>query len=140
MVARTTGPVSETELPTALLLDRVRMMVWVLFVATAGFTLGEVLLRPGENGVVSGVHAALLVGLAALLLPLRRPLPPQLIIAVGLAAATVAAVASAAVAVATGTANTAAFVFVALSMGTAAMVPWGPGPQLGVASILTGLY
>ena len=44
------------------------------------------------------------------------------------------------IAVATGTASTASFVFVALSMGAAAMVPWGMWPQLIVSVLFAVLY
>jgi PAS domain S-box-containing protein len=114
----------------------------LLLVATAGFALAELLFYPGEKPSVSLIHGLSLSVLALLRCGIRRSRTEnsRSTIPLGLAAIGVAALTSAGIAVATGTASTASFVFVALSMGAAAMVPWGMWPQLIVSVLFAVLY
>jgi PAS domain S-box-containing protein len=75
-----------------------------------------------------------------LVICLRQGLPRSAVVIVGVTALMAAATTSATVAVFTHTATTASFIFVALSMGAAAILPWGMWPQLLLASGLMVIY
>jgi PAS domain S-box-containing protein len=119
---------------------RVRAAAWLLVVSLAGFALAELIARPGENPAVSAVHAVAL-GILSLLLSLgyRSTSQPVLVFA-ALCGLLTAAATGAAVSMLTGDANSASFVFVALAMGSAALLPWGWRPQLVLGGILLPLF
>jgi len=122
------------------LLARARAAGWLLFTALASFAVVEVVARPGENPAVTAVHLLGLGALSLLLLPLYRSRSPHAITLAGVCAVLVCALVSGAVAILTGDANTSSFIFVALGMGSAALVPWGLRPQALVVASLALLY
>lgn len=123
-----------------LLLARTRAGGWLLFLALAGFALVEVVARPGENPAVTGVHLIGLGIIAVLMIPLYRARTSLTVLVGGVVTVLVCALVSAAVAALTGDANTSSFIYVALAMGGAALVPWGLYPQTAVAGSLALLY
>jgi PAS domain S-box-containing protein len=122
------------------LTERVRRAIWIMFVATSGFAVGELALRPGEKPLVTLVHVLYLTSLGLLLVGLRGAPPRRRVISSGVASIVLSGLTSASIAIATGSAATASFVFVALSIGAAAIVPWGAAVQLLAVSILGFIY
>ncbi len=119
---------------------RVRVAGWLLTGCLAAFAVAELVARPGEKPVVSAVHCIALGFLLLLLIGSYRVRSRRGLTINGLLGLTAAAATASAVSVVTGDANTASFVFVALAMGSAALLPWGYLPQLVLGAILLPLY
>jgi len=135
------GPAKgETELWNQSLTDRVRLMVWILLATTISIAVGEVILRPGKNPLVTSAHAFCVLVLCLLVLVLGSLRSRRAIVFCGFLAFAVAALTSSIVAGLTRDATTTSFLFVALSMGTAAFLPWGGPPQLLIGLTLTLLF
>ncbi len=123
------------------LVARARTAGWLLIVALSGFAIAELIVRPGEKPPVTAAHLVGLGFLSALMVPLyRRNSTRAVWVAAAVAAVMTAALVSAAVAAFTGDANTSSFIFVALAMGSAALVPWGIRPQTIIALTLAVLF
>lgn len=119
---------------------RARAAAWLLIAALSGFALAEVIVRPGANPAVSAIHLLGLGLLGVFMIPLYRNTQRTTLVAVAVAAVMTCAAVSAMVAALTGDANTSSFIFVALAMGSAALVPWGSRPQACVAVGLAVLF
>lgn len=123
-----------------LLAERVRGAIWTLLIATAALAIGELIARLSGNGWISVAQFLCVGALAFLLRGARRATSRRQVIVLGLAALVVSCATSAAVGVLNGTSATSRFVFVALSMGAASLVPWGAATQCVVVLILTVIY
>ncbi|GIW44066.1 MAG: hypothetical protein KatS3mg077_1348 [Candidatus Binatia bacterium] len=119
---------------------RVRAAGGLLFVALASFAVVEVVARPGENPGVTAVHLLGLGILSALMVPLYRKTSDTILQAATVAALLTCALVSVGVAALTADANSSSFVFVALAMGSAALLPWGPKPQAIFVAFLAVLF
>lgn len=119
---------------------RARTAAWLLIFALSGFAAAELIVRPGENPAVSATHSLGLGLLIALTVPLYRNVARRTLIALALTSVMTTAGVSAVVAAFTGDANTSSFIFVALAMGSAALLPWGIRPQALLAVGLAFLF
>lgn len=119
---------------------RVQVAGWLLFASLASFAVAEVLVRPGENPAVTATHLVALGILGLLLLPAYHSTTNRTLAVAAVLALAVTAGTASVVAILTGDANTASFVFVALAMGSAALLPWGPAPQLAFSVFLALLF
>ncbi|GBD25554.1 Autoinducer 2 sensor kinase/phosphatase LuxQ [bacterium HR30] len=126
--------------PLDWLVVRARTAAWLLIFTLLAFAVVELVVRPGENPAVSATHILGLGLLIALTVPLYRNVARRTLVAVALAGVMTTAAVSAAVAALTGDANTSSFIFVALAMGSAALLPWGARPQALIALGLAFLF
>ncbi len=92
--------------------------------------LSELILRPGENPLVSLLQLCNMAGLATLSYALSRCRTRRHLIATTLAAQVLCTATSVGVALATARVTTSLLVLVSLTMGTAAFIPWGWQAQL----------
>jgi len=129
---------SERQEDTQLLIDRVRVGLWIIVGCNVAFAIGDLHFNWAEAAPLLVLKVAQIAAVAAALLVLRL----RQTRAVGIAAALLAVTASAAMAAASGVvtreiASTAVFC-VTGNMIAAGLLPWGVGPQLATATI-TGL-
>lgn len=113
---------------------------WLLFTSTAAIALAEVVVRPGENLAVSATHLMALGLLGLLLILSYRVTISWGLVLLALSALALTAAEASLVWILTGDATTASFVFVALAMGSAALLPWGTAPQVTLTAFLAILF
>jgi len=123
-----------------LLLDRVRAGVWTLILATAVLAVGELVLYPLERPLLSVAQWLSLLVLTGLLVQLRQATTQRAVLRVAVLSVTTACLTSAAIGVVMRTPSTSRFMFVAISMGAASLIPWGSGVQCIVVTILALTY
>jgi PAS domain S-box-containing protein len=121
-----------------LLVERVRRAIWIIVVSTGFLALGELIFRFGENPAISAAQIVCVLALLALLLVLPRLRERRAQTAAALVATAISATTSATIAVISGRSTTSLIVFVGLSMGAAAFVPWGGWAQL-LAVLMLGV-
>jgi len=131
---------SPHEPDTSFLRERAHIAIAFVAVGTIGIAAIELYLRSGEMPLISLLHGIDLVGLGLILLYLRKPRQRSLVLSLMMAGLLTQALASGAIAVITGTTTTSMLVFVALSMGAAALLPWRWQEQLLAVVLLGVIY
>ncbi|HVN87253.1 MAG TPA: ATP-binding protein [Candidatus Binatia bacterium] len=122
------------------LLQRVRLGIRTLIVATVILAAGEVIIRSPLEVTLLAVQSSCLLSLFILLWAVRQGVGRRGAIALGVAAMAVAAATSLSAAAVTGNWATPRFVFVAISMGAASLIPWGRATQTLVVAMLGLAY
>ncbi len=120
-----------------LLLDRIRLGLWLVLIGVAAVFVGEIALRGGARPLVSLVQASNAVVVALALRLLSHPAQPTFNLCVGFVAWLATVVAAGAVGIAAHDATTPVVLLVGLTLASATLVPWSPWWQfLAVLSVI----
>ncbi|HEY0300346.1 MAG TPA: sensor histidine kinase [Rhizomicrobium sp.] len=118
-----------------LLLDRIRLGLWLVLAGVAAVFIGELILSGGTRPWVNIFQAGNWVMCALVLAVLRDPRRRERNLVLAFAAFAITVVAAGAVGIAAGDATTPVVLMVGLSLASATLVPCGPRWQ--VACVLT---
>jgi two-component sensor histidine kinase len=113
-----------------LLLDRIRLGMWLVLAGIAVVFTGEIALRPGERPLIGVVQAINFAVVLAALGIVRAPARRTLNLGIGFLAYAVTIVSVGAVGIVARDATTTVVLLVGLSLVTATLLPWSPWWQL----------
>jgi two-component sensor histidine kinase len=113
-----------------LLLDRIRLGGTIILAGVGAVFVGELILRGGERPAVSAIQAVNIIVIAIVLGLARSPARPRTNLLLAFLGAAVTTVCTGGVGIVARDPLTTVIVIIAIALGAATIVPWGPWWQL----------
>jgi two-component sensor histidine kinase len=122
-----------------LLLERIRLAAMIVIAGVAAVFVGELILRRGERPAVGAIQAINLVVIVMVLGLVRSPARRRTNLCLVFLGAAVTTVCTGGVGIVAHDVLTAVIVIIAIALGAATIVPWGPWWQLLTVTVSAGV-